>query len=429
MPNAFTWLSRIRPSVPRLRAAPLLNRSGHAGPRRLVIIGGSAVGFVGVIVLVSLSGQYAPVVSRDAQMAPVDPLPGGLNTTPEQDALARVANDDEARKAMRKGVSYTPPIAPSVPAVPPPPRAEEADPLPAAGRRVPQRPAGTPEVVRAVVPAPFAALTLPAASAAPKPIPVAAVVDPRGNEAYTQQINGLFSQWGARLPQTDVILPPPEAGSTDPADTRASRAGNGARDAASALPVSARPADTGQILVPAGRGVFAHPILALSSDQSSPVVLQADSGPIAGDRMIGSFARQENRLVLHVNTVIHNGEAIGVDGVVTSPDTMEAGVASGVDQHYLERFILPAAAAFVAGLGQALATTSNTAAVLSPFGGATTTTHLNIDQQLGVAAGVAASQVANTLNQAAPKGPTISLDANVAVGVMFLANVTAHTGR
>jgi intracellular multiplication protein IcmE len=48
---------------------------------------------------------------------------------------------------------------------------------------------------------------------------------------------------------------------------------------------------------------------------------------------------------------------------------------------------------------------------------------------LGVAAGVAASQVANTLNQAAPKGPTISLDANVAVGVMFLSNVTAHTGR
>jgi len=82
----------------------------------------------------------------------------------------------------------------------------------------------------------------------------------------------------------------------------------------------------------------------------------------------------------------------------------------------------------VAGLGQAIATTSNTVAVLSPFGGATTSTHLNIDQQLGIAAGVAASQVANTLNQAAPKGPTVTLDANVAVGVMFLSNVTAHQG-
>ena len=182
------------------------------------------------------------------------------------------------------------------------------------------------------------------------------------------------------------------------------------------------------LLIPAGRGVFAHPILAVNSDASSPVVLQADSGPIAGDRMIGTFAKQQERLVIHVSTIIHNGETIGVDGVVVAPDTMEAGVASNVDQHYLTRFLLPAAAAFVQGLGQAIATTSNTAAVLSPFGGATTTTHLNIDQQLGMAAGVAASQIGATLNQAAPRGPTVSLDANVAVGVMFLANVTAHRG-
>jgi hypothetical protein len=32
------------------------------------------------------------------------------------------------------------------------------------------------------------------------------------------------------------------------------------------------------------------------------------------------------------------------------------------------------------------------------------------------------------LNQAAPKGPTVSLEANVAVGVMFLSNVTMHRG-
>jgi intracellular multiplication protein IcmE len=107
---------------------------------------------------------------------------------------------------------------------------------------------------------------------------------------------------------------------------------------------------------------------------------------------------------------------------------MEAGVASDVDQHYLARFILPAAAAFVQGLGQAIATTSNTAAVLSPFGGAAYTTHLNLNQQLGVAAGAAAGQIGAVLNQAAPKGPTVSLEANVSVGVMFLSNVTIHRG-
>ena len=151
-----------------------------------------------------------------------------------------------------------------------------------------------------------------------------------------------------------------------------------------------------------------------------------DSGPIAGDRMLGSFARQGDRLIIHIGTIIHQGEELTADGVVIAPDTMEASVASDVDQHYLTRFILPAAAAFVEGLGNAIATTSNTTAVLSPLGGATTSTNLNFRQQLGVAAGTAAAEIGSVLNQAAPKGPTVSLEANVSVGVMFLQDVVSH---
>jgi intracellular multiplication protein IcmE len=54
---------------------------------------------------------------------------------------------------------------------------------------------------------------------------------------------------------------------------------------------------------------------------------------------------------------------------------------------------------------------------------------LNFQQQLGVAAGAAAGQIGTALNQAAPKGPTIKLEANVAVGVIFLAPVTIHRGE
>jgi intracellular multiplication protein IcmE len=107
---------------------------------------------------------------------------------------------------------------------------------------------------------------------------------------------------------------------------------------------------------------------------------------------------------------------------------MQAAVASGVDQHYIARFLLPAAAAFVEGLGNAIATTSNTTQVLSPLGGATSSTDLNFHQQLGVAAGAAAGQIGSTLDQDAPKGPTITLDANVAVGVMFISDVKAPYG-
>lgn len=247
-----------------------------------------------------------------------------------------------------------------------------------------------------------------------QPIRVAAAGDPKAEEAYSKQIGDLFSQWGGghRTP-TSCCRPPRRTAS---------------RKAPPPAPAASHAADPAEILVSAGRGVYAHPILAVNSDASSPVVMQADSGPIAGDRMIGTFGKQADGLVIRINTVIHQGQSIGTDGVVVSPETMEAGVASDVDQHYLARFILPAAAAFVQGLGQAIATTSNTAAVLSPFGGAACSTHLNLNHQLGVAAGAAAGQVGAVLNQAAPKGPTVSLDANVAVGVMFLSNVTMHRG-
>jgi intracellular multiplication protein IcmE len=186
----------------------------------------------------------------------------------------------------------------------------------------------------------------------------------------------------------------------------------------------------GRLLMPAGRGVFAHTVLAVSSDSDGPVVLQADSGPLAGDRMIGTFGKatsngagSADRLVVRVNTIEHRGQTIGVDAIVTAPETMETTVASSVDEHYMARFALPAAAAFVEGLGQALATTSNTVGVLSPLGGISYATQLKLPQQLGVGAGVAAQQLGNTLAQQAPRGPTVHLDANVSVGVMFLAPV------
>jgi intracellular multiplication protein IcmE len=259
---------------------------------------------------------------------------------------------------------------------------------------------------------------------------VAAVVDPKVEAAYTKQIDDLFSQWGGRAPRTEMVLPTTRRPGDGAAGNGLDPVSSSGHTRGGATPKVAPAHDDAvpRVLIPAGRGVYAHPVLALSSDQSSPVVLQADSGPIAGDRMIGGFARENDRLVIHVDSIVHDGETLGADGVVIAPDTMEASVATGVDQHYLARFILPAAAAFVRGLGQALATTSNTTAVLSPLGGATTTTHLNFDQQLGVGAGVAAAQVGSVLNQVAPKGPTVTLEANVAVGVMFLSPVTSHHG-
>ena len=331
-----------------------------------------------------------------------------------------------ARQALDAGSSYTPPLAPSAPVAPALPAV--AQPSPPATLPAPHfvpHPVASPIVQVAQPVFPPEIMVTPAPSAPNPSPPTTVAANPQAVANYTKQIGDLFSQWSGRAPETDVVLPPPAPsnGSSGNEVQPASTAAGTGTGRPAATPVASVAKDPGTILIPAGRGIYAHPILALSSDQSSPVVMQADSGPIAGDRMIGSFERQNKRLVIHIASIVHQGQTIGCDGVVVAPDTMEAAVASGVDEHYLSRFILPAAAAFVQGLGQAIATTSNTTAVLSPFGGATTSTNLNFHQQLGVAAGAAAGQIGTVLNQEAPKGPTISLDANVGVGVMFLSDV------
>ena len=46
-------------------------------------------------------------------------------------------------------------------------------------------------------------------------------------------------------------------------------------------------------------------------------------------------------------------------------------------------------------------------------------------QQLGIGAGVAAGRIGQELERSAPKGPTVTLERQSSVGIMFLANLTA----
>ncbi len=410
---------------PSLKSGTFLTSAGQAGPRRLLIIGVSGLVLATLAVIVITSGHHVQPFSQDAHMKPVDPLPGGLHTTPEQDQLALQAETAGANTAFAKGNSYTPPIAPSASVIAAP-TVQATPPAAAASMPAPHFVPPPPQVVPVDDPV-FPPQTIAAPQAAPQPAQATSVAvtsaNPQSVAAYNKQIGDLFSQWGGRPPETDVVMPPSATQTaSDPVGT-----GHGGGQAADppgeATGSASSSAGSGTVLVPAGRGIYAHPILALNSDETSPVIMQADSGPIAGDRMVGSFERQDDRLIIHISSIVHQGQVISCDGVVIAPDTMEASVATGVDEHYLSRVILPAAAAFIQGLGQAIATTSNSVQVLSPLGGATTATNLNLRQQLGVGAGTAGAQVGTFLNQAAPKGPTVTLDANVGVGVMFLTDV------
>ena len=402
----------------------VLNNTGSAGPRRLLTIGAVAVAGLGVVGLVWMRSDQVEGPAQIAQAPKVDPLPGGRHSTPaytdlairhDQEVAARAAAEGQSSVATMPGSDTAVRVPPAAPVVTLAPRASEA------GVGAPAAPAPFVTPVRPV-PNPYVA---PAATSAP---PQSPKPDENQTKAYAAAIAALLNGWGGKAQATEVILRSDEPGleSGDGARRRGGASpGDGLQSVAATQPVpnapriGGRPA--GQVLMPAGRGVYGRTVLAASSDQGGPVVVEALSGPVAGNRMTGSFDRREDRLVVKLNSItLQDGTQQAIDALVIAPDTMETSVASNVDQHYASRFILPVAAAFVSGLGQAFAQ-SNSTSVLSPLGGVTSVQRLNLGQQFGVGAGVAGAQLGAILHDAAPKGPTVSIEANVNVGVVFLA--------
>ena len=399
-----------------------LSGAGGAGPRRLIVIGAVTVGAIGVVLLV---WSRSPTVEGPANLArapKADALPGGRHSTPAYTDLA-VAHDKElAARAAAAGQSSVASMPGSETSVRVPPAPVVADPAPGV------REAGVapPPAVTAPPPSPTRAMVLPTSASSPV-ASQAQKPDENQTKMYQAAISSLLAGWGGKAQATDVILRPEDtkAAIDGPGNRGAVASNDGVQTAAAVQPIpNARrigSRTSGQVLMPAGRGIYARTVLAASSDQGGPVVIEALSGPIAGDRMTGSFEKRDERLVVKLNSItLQDGTQQRIDALVIAPDSMETSVASSVDEHYVSRFMLPVAAAFVSGLGQAISQ-SNSTVVASPLGGATAFQRLNLGQELGVGAGVAGTQFGAILKEAAPKGPTVKLDANVNVGVVFLA--------
>lgn len=263
----------------KLQMGSFLNRSAYAGPRRFLVIGGIGAVVLGAIVAVSFSGTTPPPQSLTARMPVVNPLPGGMNSTPNQDKLSLLTNQEQADQAATQGRSYSPPIPASHPTSPAsvPPWTSPVQPVSA---RMPDPNAS----LRVVAPAPaLPRVVAPEVHYAPDPAvrPVAQVypqqqVDPNEQKHYDDAINRLLRGWNGQTPRTDVVLQPDQTGSSD-ATAGGSRSGGFASGRNSGDPGGGSgQGSRGRLIMPAGRGVFAHTVLAVDSDESGPIVLQAN---------------------------------------------------------------------------------------------------------------------------------------------------------
>ncbi len=299
--------------------------AGRGGPGRLVAIVGVVALMAGGVFLLSVRHGSGPPISQVAKMKPGNLLPGGLQGTPAQDALQKEDLQEKAKAADAAHKSYTPPI-PSSTALNGPLPSEVGMGAPVA----PDVPAATP-----MPPAP--AIVTPAAprfTPPERPVFDRATVDDgtggarvtkiaagdvegdgaeeEGKNAREQRqraIGDLVNSWSVRPPQTTVVIQPAalKQGADDP-PASGNRLGGKAGDSS---------VTGGRVLVPAGRGIYAHTVVAVDSDTNGPIVLEADTGPISGDRMIGTFSKSGiDRLIVKVETVEHRGASLEANGLV-----------------------------------------------------------------------------------------------------------------
>ena len=141
--------------------------------------------------------------------------------------------------------------------------------------------------------------------------------------------------------------------------------------------------------------------------------------------MIGTFSKSgADRMVVRISKVVHNNAELGVSGLVVTPDTMETAVASR-HRPALRRAVRVAGCCGFrpgrrSGGGDEQYHDDEHGLWHAIRDGAD---DLDARRVHGLRRGGAGD--GRELAQNTPKGPNIHLDANVGVGVVFLADVEA----
>lgn len=181
------------------------------------------------------------------------------------------------------------------------------------------------------------------------------------------------------------------------------------------------------IMIPAGEIEYGQLITRANSDTDGPVLLELVSGPLAGSRMLGTFEERYDFLVLIFDTVVVDGISYKTEAVAIDPATADVGMVTEYNGRYFKRIILPTAAAFVEGLGEAIAESGTSTTTIDGGTGTSQTTQEDLDIEQEIFAGIenAAEEAGSIIDEIAQETePQIIVDAGTPMGVLFIEPVT-----
>lgn len=239
-------------------------------------------------------------------------------------------------------------------------------------------------------------------------------------EAMQRQMQQLMDSWAPKGMKDVTVTSPEQVKAEDAAAAKAEAA------ATAATPAAATATEQKKILVSAGTVSYAQMMTEANSDVPGPILAQIVSGPLSGARAIGSFQVSQGYdeyLVLKFSIADKNGRDYKIDAIALDPNTTLGGMATEVDDRYLVRVVLPAAAGFLQGMGEALGqgtssiTTNGTTTIAN-------TTGNGFKQGLYNGMGQAANTMGQFFqNQANLTKPLVRVAAGTPMGLFFTAPV------
>jgi intracellular multiplication protein IcmE len=196
-------------------------------------------------------------------------------------------------------------------------------------------------------------------------------------------------------------------------------------DAAAGVQQASAPAeeDLGRMVISAGTVQYAQMLMEANSDVPGPVMAQILTGPFAGGRAIGQFQVTRNHLIVTFKTIAYKKKNVSVDILALDPETTLGGVVTEVDPRYMQRVIIPAAAAFVKEYGKVLSTPTSTVTTSGLDGGTTTASTDEPSAKDAWLAGVgeAADRVANfTEQEGAAIKRLVRLEVGAPLGMFYV---------
>jgi intracellular multiplication protein IcmE len=192
-------------------------------------------------------------------------------------------------------------------------------------------------------------------------------------------------------------------------------------------PTTGQPLTPVKILIPAGTIEYGQLLIEANSDIQGPVLALVASGPFSGSRILGSFSRTDDYLVLQFNSLTQkNGVTVPIQAIAVDPATTLTGVATEVDRRYFTRIIIPAAARFLQGIGEAVGNkqtgttvTVNGQTVIQENG------DIDVEEQLNKGLERAAERAADVLEDEGNQTQAlIRVKAGAPLGILFTSPVT-----